>query len=85
MERSEDRMKTSKTLINTEKGKYKMNPATAKAIIKLTKVAYSVILRNLLKKAIDDPDEVWDDAVLKILDTLFGYEAKSEVGAGNKL
>ena len=35
--------------------------------------AYGSILRPLLKKAIDDPNEEWDDLVLDICDRLFGY------------
>ena len=37
--------------------------------------AYGSILRPLLKKAIDDPAEEWDDLVLEICDRLFGFNA----------
>ena len=43
-------------------------------ILKFMSVAYRMILRDLLKKAIDDPNEEWDDMILKMLDSLFGYE-----------
>lgn len=36
--------------------------------------AYVEILRDLLVKAIDDPDEEWDDMVLNILDRIFNYK-----------
>lgn len=34
---------------------------------------YSKILRDLLVKAVSDPDEEWDDVVLKIVDDIFNY------------
>ena len=36
-------------------------------------LAYKLILRGMLKAAIDDPDTEWDDRVLAALDTLFNY------------
>ena len=42
-------------------------------IIDMLKVAYARVLRPLLLKAIDDPDEQWDDYVLAILDKIFEY------------
>ena len=42
-------------------------------IIDMLKVAYARVLRGLLLKAIDDPDEQWDDYVLAILDKIFEY------------
>jgi len=36
--------------------------------------AYTEILRDLLIKAINDPNEIWDDMVLDILDRLFDYK-----------
>lgn len=44
-----------------------------KGIWTLAKLAYATVLRPLLKKAIDDPDADWDDAVLKVLDAIFEY------------
>jgi hypothetical protein len=44
------------------------------AIFKIMSMAYAMILRNLLIKAIDDPEEEWDDHVLLMCDTLFGYK-----------
>lgn len=43
-------------------------------IYNLMKVAYAQILRDLLLKAIDDPDSEWDDIVLSITDSIFNYE-----------
>lgn len=44
------------------------------AVWLLVKLAYRTILRDLLVKAIDDPEKEWDDAVLRALDGLFGYD-----------
>lgn len=44
-----------------------------KGLWTLAKLAYQVVLRDLLKKAIDDPEAQWDDAVLKVLDAIFEY------------
>ena len=43
-------------------------------IWKLAQMAYSKILRDLLVKAIDDPDEVWDDFTIAFADMLFSIE-----------
>lgn len=40
----------------------------------LIKFAYKLVLRPLVKKAIDDPDSEIDDFVLKLLDNLFEYD-----------
>ena len=39
-------------------------------------MAYGNYLRDLVIEKIDDPDHVWDDRVLKMLDAGFGYEAE---------
>ena len=44
------------------------------ALFSLACMAYSMILRGVLKKAIDDPDQEWDDWVLSFCDKLFNYE-----------
>lgn len=46
------------------------------AIYEILCMAYAVILRSLLIKAIDDPNEDWDDLVLNLCDTLFNYTEK---------
>ena len=43
-------------------------------IIRLIKILYQAGLRELVIKAIDNPDESWDDTILLILDTLLGYK-----------
>lgn len=43
-------------------------------ILMMMKIAYKYILRDMLKRAIDDPDESWDDTVLEIVDRLFNYK-----------
>ena len=42
-------------------------------IMMILKVAYQFILRPLVEKSIDDPDEAWDNTILEILDRLFNY------------
>jgi hypothetical protein len=32
------------------------------------------MLRDLVKKAVDDPNEEWDDVLLSVLDRLFNYK-----------
>lgn len=39
----------------------------------LIKLAYRIILRDLVVKAIDDPDSDIDDFVIGLLDRLFDY------------
>ena len=46
----------------------------AGAIVSLMGMAYKLILRDLLKAAIDNPDTEWDEWVLKVCDSIFGYE-----------
>ena len=43
-------------------------------LLMIMKVMYRHLLRPLVYKAIDDPDEEWDDFAMEILDRLFGYE-----------
>lgn len=43
-------------------------------ILKVVSMLYSQILRGLLKKAIDDPNEEWDDFVLDLCDKVFDYK-----------
>lgn len=39
----------------------------------ILKTLYSMVLRDLVVKAIDDPDQEWDDLLLTILDRIFEY------------
>lgn len=34
---------------------------------------YAALLRDLLRRAVDDPDSDWDDLVLTMVDSLFRY------------
>ena len=43
-------------------------------VLMIMKVMYQHLLRPLVYKAINDPDEDWDDVAMEILDRLFGYE-----------
>lgn len=43
-------------------------------IYSVAKTLYSSILRELLTKAISDPDQEWDDVVLTICDKIFDYK-----------
>ena len=44
-------------------------------IITFMGIMYNMILRDLLVKAIEDPNEEWDDLVLIICDRVFGYSS----------
>ena len=45
-----------------------------KALYAILCFAYKSVLRDLVKKAIDDPDSEIDDFVLSLLDKLFDYK-----------
>jgi len=44
-------------------------------IFQLLQKVYAEVLRPLLVKAIEDPNEVWDDVILGMIDRLFDYKA----------
>jgi len=46
------------------------------ALYRLVCMAYAVIIRSLVKRAVDDPDSEWDDTLMKVLDKLFNYEGE---------
>lgn len=46
----------------------------AKSIWFIVKMVYSMILRPLVKKAIDDPDSEIDEFAMQLLDNLFEYD-----------
>lgn len=43
------------------------------AVFEVIKYVYKTILRDLVKKAIDNPDSEVDEFVLRLLDNLFEY------------
>jgi hypothetical protein len=43
-------------------------------IYKILCMIYSQLLRPLVVKAVEDPDEQWDDMLMGILDKLFDYK-----------
>ena len=45
-------------------------------VLMILKVVYQHMLRPLVLKAIDDPNEDWDDTVMEILDRLFDYKVE---------
>jgi hypothetical protein len=45
-----------------------------KIIWTLVKQVYAQLLRPILLKAVDDPDAVWDDYLMKAIDNLFEYD-----------
>ena len=47
-------------------------------ILAVLRVAYSFLLRPLIKQAVDDPDESWDETLMEILDRLFAYTAPKD-------
>jgi len=40
----------------------------------LLRFVYPLFLRPLIVKAVDDPNETWDDTLLEIIDRLFNYK-----------
>lgn len=46
------------------------------ALYKLLCMAYAEILRELVQKAIEDPNSDWDDTIIMMLDRLFNYGGK---------
>ena len=46
------------------------------ALYRLLCMAYAQILRELVQKAIEDPNSDWDDTVITILDKLFDYKGE---------
>lgn len=46
------------------------------SIILLLKFVWRLFLRDLVKKTIDDPDTVWDEAVLELLDSALGFQVE---------
>lgn len=45
-----------------------LNALKLAALVKLLLMAYENILRPMLKEAIDDPEQEWDDMVLSVCD-----------------
>lgn len=43
------------------------------ALWTLARMAYKLILRDLLAKAIANPDEEWDELVMEVCDKVFDY------------
>lgn len=39
----------------------------------IAKFLYKYIVRDIIQKAIDDPDTEWDDQLMIVLDKVFGY------------
>ena len=47
-------------------------------ILKIVGILYNHILRDLLIKYVNDPDNEWDERLIKALDEFFGYSSKSQ-------
>ena len=45
-------------------------------ILKIVGILYNHILRDLLIKYINDPDNEWDEKLILALDNFFGYTSK---------
>ena len=46
-----------------------------KTIFVVLQMLYAQMLRALIVKAVDNPEEEWDDFMLSMLDRLFDYKA----------
>lgn len=42
--------------------------------LKLVENLYKTVLRDILKKAVDDPNTEWDDTLILMCDRLFGWK-----------
>jgi len=42
-------------------------------IWEIASMVYARLLRDLIVKAINDPDSDWDDVLLRIVDSIFDY------------
>lgn len=47
-----------------------------KSLFKLACLAYSLIIRSIIQKAINDPNTDFDEIALSILDKIFDYQQK---------
>lgn len=50
-----------------------MGGVPVKKVSWFVKTMYSSFLRGIIKSAIDDPDDSWDDKVIEILDDIMDY------------
>jgi len=50
----------------------------AELIMHMIGALYGAGLRDLLIEAIDDPEKVWDDAIVRALDALLDYDEGEE-------
>jgi len=48
---------------------------TYQALYQLLCTAYKMVLRDLVVKAMNDPNSDWDEVALKMLDGMFSYVA----------
>ena len=55
-----------------------MGALKLQAVLAIAKMAYRMILRDLLKDAINDPEKEWDELVLSIVDAVFQFEEEEE-------
>ena len=44
------------------------------ALFNVAKMIYQTILRDLLIKAVSDPNQEWDDVVINLTDKIFDYK-----------
>ncbi|PXF50264.1 MAG: hypothetical protein C4B57_12215 [Deltaproteobacteria bacterium] len=68
----------SKAMFFFNKVKKEMGNMKAELIMHMIGALYGAGLRDLLIQAIDDPEKVWDDAVVRALDALLGYDGGEE-------
>ena len=45
-------------------------------ILQVLSYIYSTMMRPVLVKAINDPEQEWDDVALEVVDRVFGYTGK---------
>ena len=64
----------NKAMFFFNKVKKGMGNMKAELVMHMIGALYRAGLRDLLVQAIDDPEKVWDDAVVRALDALLGYD-----------
>ena len=43
------------------------------AVFTVLSSVYALVIRPVLKQAINDPNQEWDEMVMRMVDALFGY------------
>jgi len=78
VKRVDQRKRGNKAMFFFSKVKKEMGNMKAEMVMNMVGALYRAGLRDLLVQAIDDPEKIWDDAVVRALDALLGYDGGEE-------